>query len=74
MQPGCESIIRMFSDGPFSVFFVSSAEDAAVIVFDDQHLIPTEERSKMPVVPSDMRLLWLDLLFAILVLSAIATL
>ena len=45
-----------------------------MIVFDDQHLIPTEERSKMPAVPPDMRLLWLDLLFAILVLSAIATL
>ena len=45
-----------------------------MIVFDDEHLIPTEQRSKIPAVPSDMRLLWLDLLFAILVLSAIAAL
>ena len=45
-----------------------------MIVFDDEHLIPTEQRSKIPAVPSDTRLLWLDLLFAILVLSAIAAL
>ena len=58
----------------FPSFLVCEERNTAVIVFDDEHLIPTEQRSKIPAVPSDMRLLWLDLLFAILVLSAIAAL
>jgi hypothetical protein len=63
----------MVSIGSFAVFSAVT-RGPAVIVFDEHHLIPTEERPRVTPLASDMRLVWLDLLFAILVLSAIASL